>query len=227
MTFAQLVLECFDVAFSSRQVKPQQVKRWLGTREAEVWQFANWPIKQSVELNLTVTGGVATVALPAGFSNVAQGLHIFDDYGGELAYLDPDDFFANYGAAPASPVASNRPEAWTMTVDPTASGALVFRFGPAPLASATYAVQGWNLPIKRTAAAVWAIGSMSADTDLPWWQDDYHYWLVDGAVAYGKRFEGVPTWQQHEQAFQAGLERLRHELMPAGRGTVEVWGEVC
>ena len=194
-------------------------------REVEVWQYNDWPIKQSIELSLTVTGGVATVAVPSGFSNPAQGLHIYDDYGDELDYLAPADFFASYGASPASPVANNRPEAWTLVVDPTASGLLSFRLGPTPLSGATFSLQGWNLPIKRTDATHWSIGTMSADTDLPWWPDDYHGFLVDGAVAQIKRRFGDPSYGPDEGAFQAGLTRLAHELQPAARGAVEVWGE--
>ena len=67
---------------------------------------------------------------------------------------------------------------------------------------------------------------MSADTDLPWWPDDYHLFLVDGAVAYGKRLEGDFSWQSDDQVFQQGLARLASELLPFARPGAggQVWG---
>jgi hypothetical protein len=85
-------------------------------------------------------------------------------------------------------------------------------------------VRGWALPIKRTAAATWALGLMSADADLPWWPDEFHYFLVDGAIAYGKRLESDSTWQADESIFQGGLERLADALLPIARRGVEQWG---
>jgi hypothetical protein len=65
---------------------------------------------------------------------------------------------------------------------------------------------------------------MSAGSDLPWWPDAYHYFLVDGALATGKRQLGDPSWQQDEAAFQSGLQRLRSELIPAARTELVQWG---
>lgn len=225
MTFASIYNEAINLRFNSTATKLAQVKNWVTAREGEVWQAADWPIKDSVQLSLTVTGGTATVPLPSGMTWTSQGIDVYDNYGAKLDYLAPDDFFAAYGAASSSPVASGTPAAWTLTTDPTASGALVFRVGPTSSSSTTFSVSGWNLPIKRTAAAVWATGTMSGDTDLPWWPDAFHYFLVEGTIALGKRLEGDPSWQQNEQAFQTGLDRLRRELMPLERASLEQWGD--
>lgn len=227
MTFASIYNEAINLRFNSSATKTAQVKNWVNAREAEVWQYAAWPVKQSTQLSLTVSGGTATVALPSGMTWSSEGIDIYDNYGARLTYMDPAQFFRAYGSAPSSPLANSDPESWTLVTDPTASGALVFRIGPTPSTGATFTIQGWNLPIKRTAASTWAIGTMSADSDLPWWPDAFHYFLVDGTIAYGKRLEGDSSWQQDEQAFQLGLDRLRKEVMPASRRPIAVWGEVC
>jgi hypothetical protein len=198
------------------------IKQWIRAREGEIWQYADWPQKESVEINLTVSNGVATAPLPAGFLATAQLLTIKDEFGAELEFLPPARFYEIYQPLIVPAVVTGLGEAWTLTTDPV-GGTLQIRIGPTPQGAKTYTVRGWTLPIKRTAATTWAIGTMSADADLPWWPDDYHYFLVDGALATGKRQLGDPSWAQDESAFQQGLSRLAHELMPA-RG-VEIWGE--
>lgn len=225
MTFASIYAEVAALRFNTQTATIALIKNWITAREGEIWQYADWPIKHGTQLNLTVTGGTATAPMPSGVTWTAQGIHIYDDYGSELDYLPPADFYAAYGASPSSVLPNSLPEAWTLVTDPTASGALTFRLGPTPSASATFTVEGWNLPIKRTAASTWAIGTMSADADLPWWPDAYHYFLVSGAIALGKRLQSDPSWQADEQDFQQGLARLKEELLPIDRMAVTQWGD--
>jgi hypothetical protein len=103
---------------------------------------------------------------------------------------------------------------------------LQFRVGPTPAANATFTVQGWTLPIKRTAATTWALGTMSSDTDIPWWPDDFHHFLVPGVIAWGQRQYSGLGWEPLEQDFQQGLERLKKELIPAGRSELDQWGDL-
>jgi hypothetical protein len=224
VTFLSIYTEVANLRFNASSAMVAQIKNWVNAREGEAWQYADWPIKESTQFNLTVVGGTATVALPTGMLQTSQGIDIYDDYGNSLDYLEPAEFYATYGAAPSSPLPNSAPEAWTLVTDPASPGALSFRLGPTPSASKTFTIQGWNLPVKRTATSTWAIGTMSADTDLPWWPDPYHYFLVSGAIALGKRLQSDPSWQSDEQDFQSGLERLRKELLPAGRREVLQWG---
>src|SRR6266496_2923404 len=164
MTFLSLYTEVANIRFNSTATKIAQIKNWINAREGEIWQYADWPIKDSTQLNLTVTGGTATVPLPTGMTWTSEGIVLRDNYGTELIYRKPREFFASYGSQPSATVPSGMPESWTLTTDPSASGALVFRIGPTPSSSATFTVHGWNLPIKRTAASTWSIGTMSGDT---------------------------------------------------------------
>lgn len=230
MTFADIYTAVKNIRFDASLVTAfgtGGIKDWVRACEAEVWRAADWPIKDSVQLTLPIVSGTATAAVPSGFSNPAQGLSIFDDFGDELTFLEPHEFFQAYGARPAAPISNQRPEAWTLVFDPTLSSSndLLFRVGPTPNITVNFTVQGWNLPIKRTAATTWAIGTMSADTDLPWWPDDYHYGFVDGPLAMGKRQYGDPTWQGDRQAFTEWLASLVSELSTNDRGPVEIWGE--
>lgn len=224
MTFASIYNEVANIRFNTQTSTIAFIKNWVNAREGEVWQYADWPIKQATQLNLTVTGGTATIALPLGMTWTSQGITVRDNYGDELSYLDPYDFFEAYGAAASATVPSGTPESWTLVTDPTATGALLFRVGPTPSASATFTVHGWNMPIKRTGASTWSTGTMSADSDLPWWPDAYHYFLVSGAIALGKRLSSDPSWQADEQDFHDGLARLRKEVMPLQRDEAEQWG---
>jgi hypothetical protein len=200
------------------------IKNWVSAREGEVWQYADWPQKNMANLNLSVVGGTATVALPTGMTWTSQSLQVFDNYGNELLFMEPDNFYRFFYAAASSPLPSGTPAAWTLTTDTSAGATLQIRVGPTPVASATFTIRGWALPISRSAATVYQAGVMSAGTDLPWWPDAYHYFLVDGALATGKRQLGDPSWQQDEAAFQSGLQRLRSELIPAARTELVQWG---
>jgi hypothetical protein len=219
VTYAQIygsvIANRFDASLTAL------VKDWIRAREGEVWQFADWPEKKTAMLNVTVTGGTATVALPAGMSWTTQEVQLFDEYGYELEYLQPEEFYRRYQPLTAQGTSQGYGQAWTLTTDAVA-GTLQIRIGPTPSSSKTYTVRGWTLPIKRTAAATWAPGTMSADTDLPWWPDDYHFFLVEGAAALGGKLLGDLDYDPLEADFQAGLRRLRKELC---RREIRVWGE--
>lgn len=227
MTFQQIYNSVAALRFNTALITASGgIKEWIRARESDVWAYADWPVKGSAQLSLVLTNGNAGVTLPGGWSSVLQGLHIYDDYGAELDYLEPEDFFASYGASPSAPVSNQRPVAWTIVTDSASPGTQKFYVGPAPNGAYTFYVQGWNLPIKRTAAATFALGTMTSDTDLPWWPDDYHDFLIDGTIARGKRLQSDPSWQADEQAFQDGLQRLEGLLMPGERAPVRQFGKV-
>lgn len=225
MTFLQLYTEIALTRFNSSTSKIGQIKNWINAREADVWRYADWPLK-SADVAVTVTGGQVSVPLGGNFFRWPdQGLQLLDDLGDELSYLDPETFFRLYQPLVASG-ARYKPEAWT--VDTAVSGSVAtpqLHLGPTPQSGYTFRLRGWTLPIKRTAADTWALGFMSGDTDLPWWPDHEHYPLVDGAIAYGKRLEGDPSWRDDEARFKDWLQNLAWELLPQ-RGT-EIWGEAC
>jgi hypothetical protein len=107
------------------------IKNWIRAREGEVWQYADWPQKESVEINLTVSNGVATAPLPAGFLATSQLLTIKDEYGSELEFLSPARFYEIYQPLIVPAVVSGLGEAWTLTTDPV-GGTLQIRIGPTP-----------------------------------------------------------------------------------------------
>lgn len=211
-----------DVSYLS---VPGGISDAIREREAEVWQYADWPQKQSAQLQVSVTGGSAPLPLPAGVGFPTQTLQLFDDQGYQLDYLDPADFWQSFGEVQIAPRAPAAPTCWTIVNDLSATPQI--RLGPTPPADATFLLAGWALPIHRSDATTYAPGTMSQEGDLPWWPDAYHGFLVDGAVSTLKRRFGDPSYPPDEGAFQAGLARLAHELNPAERRALDIWGEDC
>ena len=228
MTYAQIYQAVQNTRFNAAILSTAGgIKDWIRAREAEVWQYADWPIKDSSLIAISIVAGAAVVNLPPGVTITPQLIQVFDENGIELDFMDPAEFFEEYQPRQVPSVSPGPGEAWTITTDPlSGSGAMQLRVGPTPNAARSYTVRGWTLPIKRTAAATWSLGTMSADTDLPWWPDDFHDFLVDGAVARGKRLQSDPSWPNDEQAFQAGMARLEDTLIPTGRVGAEQWGTV-
>src|SRR5438874_752105 len=128
------------------------VKDWIRAKEGEVWQYTDWPIKNSAQLNVTVTGGTATIPLPAGFSFPTQEISLYDNWGSRLDYMKVEDFYDQY--QPAADLAQTGfGESWTYSSG--VSGGVVtpaIRIGPTPGASTTFTVTGWTLPICRDTA---------------------------------------------------------------------------
>lgn len=223
MTFKQIQDEILNTRFS--EAERTSCKRWINTCEGKVWTFAPWSEKSAGDVSLTITSGSATAPLPAGITWNSQALRVFDNYGYELDYMEPDSFYQLFEpnligtAFPGGTQAT----AWTITVDLT-SGDPVFRFGPTPQSSATYKLVGWNLPIHRDTASTWAPGVMTNDGDLQWWPDGYEGFLIDGAMALGLKRENDPTWQSLESEFNAGLVTLRNLLLSGIRSEPVIWG---
>lgn len=228
MTYQQIYTAVENIRFDAALLTVAGgIKDWIRAREAEVWQYADWPLEDGAVLNLAVVNGVATIALPTGLSFQAQELEIFDENGFALEFMAPRRFYERYQPYNVPSITPGYGEAWTLTTDLSGAPAATpqVRIGPIPNGSRTYTVRGWSLPISRSAAAVYKIGAMSADSDLPWWPDDFHYFLVDGAIATGKRQRNDPTWQADEGFFQNGLERLAETMIPLERiGLPRQWG---
>lgn len=228
MTYQQIYQAVQNIRFNTTSgllSNPGGIKDWIRARETEVWEYADWPIKDA-DTPLTVSASTPTIALPGNFFRwPEQGLQLYDDLGDELDYLNPDEF---YDAFQELVVANQkgRPSAWTIHSD--VSGSVLsprIRLGPTPDVGYTFRLRGWSLPVKRTASDTWGLGTMSADTDLPWWPDDYHDFLVDGALARGKRNNNDPSWQADEQAFQQGLRQLEDSIMGPQKGGTQQWGK--
>lgn len=226
MTRAQIVTEVQNAGFPNDAPTTLSIQRWIAAREGEVWQYADWPIKDTAVLNVAVTNGVATIPLPTGITIAPQVFQLFDENGSELDFLDPMRFYSRYQPYVVPSVSAGAGESWTITTDVSSGGTvtLQLRVGPTPNATRTYTVRGWSLPICRSAAATWKLGTMSADTDLPWWPDDFHFFLVSGVVALGGEMNNMLDSQVHEQRFQQGLDHLADELLPIGRLATGQWG---
>lgn len=231
MTYAQIYQAVQNIRFNATILStPGGIKDWIRAREGEVWQYADWPLKESADPQVSVVNGAATIALPSTFTFPDQLLQLFDENGQMLSFLDPEQFFRRYEPSNVPTVSAGPGEAWTITAQNIA-GVITpqLRIGPTPSTNRTYTVRGGHLPICRSAAGAWKLGTMSADTDLPWWPDDYHYFLVSGAIALGKRNQSDPSWQPDEQDFQQGMTRLASELLPFARPGAggEIWGAAC
>lgn len=198
------------------------IKDWVKAREEEVWMYAPWPLKQSGAYTVTISG--SGFPLPAAFTEYTAAMELYNALGDKLEYMDTDELeqlVASYGTT----TPSGGPQFWT--IEQTSSGGVVTAAVKMDQADngASYKVRGWSGPICRSSSSAYKLGVMSATTDLPWW-DVNHYFLVSGAVALGKRHHGDPSWQEDEQDFQAGLQRLEDTIIGT-RTPLTQWGGNC
>jgi len=221
MTYQQIYQAVQNIRFGDSNIlsTPGGVKDWIKAREEEVWQFANWPLKESGSYNVTISG--SGFSLPSAFTEFSAGMELFSDLGDKLEYMEPGDLEGLINSYASSNVPSGNPSFWT--IDSTSSAGVVTLAVKMDQSDtgATYKVRGWSGPVCRSSTSAYKLGTMSADTDLPWW-DTNHYFLVSGALALGKRQMGDPTWQADEQDFQTGLQRLQDTVI-GSRQSLRQW----
>lgn len=223
MTFDELATATLSDRFSPER-KPD-AKRWLVNRYGKVWAAADWPVKQSAVATLAVTAGSATSAVvPATLAAQTDPAQVFDQYGELVPYVTPAEFYRLF----QSDVAANvRGPALAWTIDTDATGTSTIRFGPTPDTTVSFTIRGFQGPVHRTVAAptVYVAGTLSADTDVPWFPDDYHDTLVSGAMALGLKRENDPTYGPLDDEFRDGIADMIDELLPRQRG-IRQWGRV-
>lgn len=199
MTFQQIV--DMVLAGSFDETKREHAKAWVNSRYGMLLDLETWSFMRSTD-TVTVTAGSRVVTgLPDDFG---IGMALLDDNGDPLiAVGDPSEFLVTY----PSDTDQSTPEAWTQI------GASVM-VGPASDETNT----SWTIVYER------AHVDMTNDQSVPIVPTQYHLTIVHGAKAEGMRMLGIPLWQEHEEAWMAGIEAMRRKYLATVRAAgARVW----
>ncbi len=213
MTFADIYNEVVNLRFNNQATKLAQVKKWVNQAEIALWNAADWEFKRVPAANVTVTSGAA--AEPSDFG---KALRLYDTYGFEVPYLEPDDFEEQF-TAPVPAVTGNA-EAYTVINRQIIVG---------PAQSGTFKLAYRRRYAHKDLTDAVTAGVMSVDTDKPLWDSEHHYILVPWAMRLGETMEADPTARSLETIIgglkeMSMFEAMREELVGGVAEQVAVWG---
>ncbi len=202
MNYQAIYTEIVNIRFNSQASKIAQVKSWVGQAEVAVWNAADWHFKRVPIANLTVTAGIATE--PPDFSKAKR---LYDPRGARLEYLEPDVFEEAFISDPNTPVAN-------------ASHYTVIN---RQILVAPYETGTFKLAYRRRYAHLNNGGSviaglMSADTDTPIWDPEFHYLLVPWALILGMKLENDPSAEAIRNQRDEMLAGMVSELVGGQEG---------
>lgn len=168
-----------------------QASYWINHAYGLIWAAAPWPWKMAGSQSLTVTANTRITNLwPSGAMTNLRLAFIQDDQGQPLEFMAPQEFFRNYGenSALIAGDSTAKPAVWTMIGDSIYWSAV---------SDATYtftAVLEQNIFVRTSAGAVRAgVWATANGTDVPAWNEPFHYAIVLGASATGLAMENDPT----------------------------------
>ena len=202
MTFSEIYGAVIDARFKSSQT--MAAKRWINMREAQVWSAAEWPWKIVGPTTLTVEAGDATPTLPTG---MYQPLAVYDDQGCRLSYMIQSDFDDAYLYSQINGT-TGRPTSFKWN-----NGTLTL--GDVPDIAYNFMVTFTRKLSHYTNTAVITSGPMTADSDYPVYDSEWHQMLVIGAIATGLKVENDPTWEPLEMEFTTTLATMIDHYLPA------------
>jgi hypothetical protein len=200
--FSEIYDDVITARFKATQTT--QIKRWINLREAQIWAAAEWPWKIVGPTALVVTAADNTPALPA---DIDRPTAVYDDNGYRLSYLiqtEFDDAFLPSQIASTS----GRPSAFKWN-----NGVLTLGVVPSP--GYSFTLTYLRKLCHYASGAVITSGPMTADTDYPIFDTEWHEILVIGAIATGLKLENDPTWQSLEQEFALMLSNMADHYLPA------------
>lgn len=202
MTFADIYGDAIEARFNTGQTT--QIKRWINFREAQIHAAAEWPWKIVGPTSLTVTSGDSTPTMP---SNIERPMAVYNEFGDRLAYATQADFDGLFLPGVASST-SGRP-----TVFKWNNG--VMTLGDIPNANYTFTMTYERKLSHYAVGGALTVGPMSATTDYPLFDAEWHQILVTGALATGLKIENDPTWEPLEQEFAHMLAQMVEHYLPA------------
>lgn len=197
-----------------------QAQYWLNHAYSLVWSAASWPWKVVPNQTIAVAAGTRQTSLwPSGAMTNLRLAFIQDDLGAPVSYLAPQQFFRTYGAqnAALSGDATSKPTEWTMVGDQ-------ILWSSVPDASYSFnAVLEHNVFV-RTSAGAYKNGvfDLGAPTDVPAWNEPFHYVLVLGASGTGLAMENDPTAGTLLGLFAQGIEAMVSHFLPGALTTSQL-----
>jgi len=202
MTFDDICDEVIEARFKESQ--RTSVKRWVNLREAQIWATAEWPWKIIGPTALTVTTADSTPSLP---SDIDRPSKIYDDLGDRLQYMIQDEF-DDYLTSYQINNTRGRPTTFKWN-----NGVLTL--GVVPDRAYSYTMSYLRKLSHYAAGSVVTLGPMSADTDFPLFDAEWHEILTLGAISTGLKVENDPTWEPLEGEFSVMLAQMVEHYLPA------------
>lgn len=202
MVFSEIYGEVITARFNTGQTA--NAKRWVNLREAQIWATAEWPWAIVGPTALVVTSTDSTPALPVDIDTPSA---IYDDHGDKLQYMIQSEFDDAF----ISPQLNNtrgRPNAFKWN-----NGILTL--GPVPDTAYSFTMTYLRKICHYAAGTVLTTGPMTADTDFPVFDSEWHEILTLGAISTGLKIENDPTWTSLEQEFGIMLTGMVDRYLPA------------
>lgn len=198
MTFKNLQDEIIALRFD--ESRRAQVKNWITTAYAKIWDADDWFFKHVQKATLSATIGDATPTMPSDFAKAEA---LFDATGEQLAYLDPIVWRDSY----ENQTGTGLPDAYTV-IDRE------IYLGPLPNSNSTLTLSYVRRLVKIAATTgLVAVGNLSVDGDQPIWDAEYDYVLVYEAAIIGGQLLGDTDWQSLVQGRDEIRAAMREDLV--------------
>lgn len=201
MDFGSIQQEVIDARFKESQ--RASVKFWINMRYQAIWAYVDWPWKRQGPVPLVVTAGSANPTLPDDF---LRPIAIYDDLGNEIFWEEPGDFDTDH-RYPINQGTTGRPSSFKWVDN-------VITLGLTPAVDYDFQLVYERKTSYLASGTTPASGPLTADTDTPIWDDQYHYILVVGAIASGLRLENDPTYPALEEEYHGLLNSMRDYYLP-------------
>ncbi len=184
-----------------------QITNWINKAYGIVWAGGDWPFKISAPTDLALTSGTRTVTSPAGMAKPVYISSHVDDW---IDWLAPKDFYATYGLTNST--STGVPQNYTI-VDST------IMVAPTPNSAYTFRIVYEREPAVKTSGGAFKDGVYdgSSTTDVPAWDEAFHYMLVHGAMATGLGFIGSEDAAWHNDEFTKMLQQMIQFYSPFQR----------
>lgn len=190
-------------------------KYWINLAYGEIWAAADWPWKQSQSgLTLSTTANTRAIAAWNGTTTSMERLkilHLQDDLGNTLDYVAPQQFFkqGRGKATLLSGETGGRPSEWT-----SVGG----RIWLDPIPDAVYVLTPITEDNIYVRTSAWAyktgVWDGSTSTDIPAWDEPFHYTIYLGALATGLITENDPTAAEARAIFLQQIEAMKGHFLP-------------
>lgn len=201
MTLDEIVKEVVQIRFKASQ--RESAKRWVNVRYQAIWGYADWPWKRQGPIDMPLVVGNANPVLPVGF---LRPIIVFDDTGGEVEWMEPDEFDRIHRYQQVNNTRA-RPDCFKWVDN-------VITLGPAPDSAYTFGLSYERKMTYLQGGTTPATGQLTGDNDTPIWDQSYHYILVHGAIATGLRLENDPTYPAMEEEYEAMLASMQDHYLP-------------
>jgi hypothetical protein len=188
-------------------------KRWVDTAYQDVWSADDWTFKRMPYQALAVVAGNNQPTMPADFG---REIDLYDNFGTQLVQMDQSRFERMYlgTLVPGGQGQFGTPSAYMV------ANRQIYLSQP-PVASTNYYLSYQRRMAHKNSGGTVVSGPMSADTDVPLW-DDHHAILITRATVIGLIEINDPSWKQQQDEYERQLDRMKKDYVE--RQPAVQWG---